>query len=461
MAKTTKRDEEPLYLGVDVGATKILAGLVQADGNVLTRKRLPTPRNGTPEETLEAICLAMEGVLAKADKRWGGIDTVGLAVPGVVEPDEGAVVVTPNMNLSGLEVVAVLEERFGVDVVLGNDANLGTLGETWLGAARNAHSAVGIFVGTGIGGGLVIDGKLVRGYREAAGEIGHIVMQPGGLVCGCGNRGCFETLASRLAIEREIRKGIAKGRQTIITQLVEDADGPIKGKVLKKALKQADDLVTEVMSEASKILGYACLSVRHLIDPEVIVLGGGVIEACDFFIMPIVEEIVAADALPGARAGGRVLESELGDDAILLGAVALALGFGVDGPVRASELPLPDYPRIEYVASGEVSVGGRVFKSDIYIRGDGKVKKRNVKTAKQRYETSHKIGPEELEKVCKGRPDLVIIGTGHSAMVRLTKKGEAFLRERNIRLEMWPTPEALRAYNRADGRKAALIHVTC
>ena len=365
------------------------------------------------------------------------------------------------MNLSGLQVVAPLEERFEVEVALGNDANLGTLGETWLGAARSAHSAVGIFVGTGIGGGLIVGGRLVRGQREAAGEIGHIVMQPDGLLCGCGNRGCFETLASRLAIEREIRKGIAEGRETIITRLVDDIEGPIKGKVLKKALKQADELVTEVMREASKILGYACLSVRHLIDPDVIVLGGGVIEACGAFIMPIVQKIVAADALPGARAGGRVVESELGDDAILLGAVALAMGFGADSPVRASELPLPHYPKIDYAAFGEVSVGGRVFKSDVYIRGDGKAKKRNVKMAKRRYETSHKIGPEELEKVCKGRPEIVIIGTGHSAMACLTTKGEKFLNERGIRFELWPTPQALRAYNRASGRKAALIHVTC
>ena len=129
---------------------------------------------------------------------------------------------------------------------------------------------------------------------------------------------------SRTAIERDIREAVEAGRETVLTDLLDGDLERIKSKALKRALKKGDDLVTEVMRRASEVLGYACLTVRHLLDPEVIVLGGGVMEACGKFIMPIVEEVMASDALPGATSGGKVVRSELEDDAGVLGAAALA-----------------------------------------------------------------------------------------------------------------------------------------
>ena len=145
---------------------------------------------------------------------------MGVAIPGVVDPELGRIVVTPNMTLTGVALGSHLEARFHVPVALGNDCNLGALGETWLGSARRASSALGIFVGTGIGGGFVRKGKLWRGAREAAGEIGHIVMQIGGPKCGCGNHGCLEALASRTAIENQLRAAVGAGRQTVLTELL-------------------------------------------------------------------------------------------------------------------------------------------------------------------------------------------------------------------------------------------------
>ena len=218
-------------------------------------------------------------------------------------------------------------------VAVGNDVNLGTLGEKWLGAARGAGSVVGIFVGTGIGGGVIVDDHLVRGAREAAGEIGHIVMLPGGPRCGCGNRGCLEAVASRSAIEREIRKAVRAGGKSTLSKLLRRDKTPIKSKPLWRALKAKDPIVTDIMRRAAQFLGYACLTVRHLVDPDVIVLGGGVIEACGDFVLPIVQKIVASDALPGARRGGEIVESKLGDDAVALGAVAIAQELIGESPV--------------------------------------------------------------------------------------------------------------------------------
>ncbi len=222
-------------------------------------------------------------------------------MPGVVEPKSGNVVVTPNMGLTGVSIGSHLESCFRVPVAIGNDGNLAAYGEAWLGSARRARSALGIWVGTGIGAGFVQNGKMWRGARESAGEIGHIVMQIGGPVCGCGNHGCLEALASRTAIERDIRAALAAGGTSKLAEISGGDLSVIRSGAIRKALKAEDPLVTGILHRAAETLGYACLTVRHLIDPEVIVLGGGVIEACSEYMMPILENIVGSDRLPGAR----------------------------------------------------------------------------------------------------------------------------------------------------------------
>ncbi len=317
-------ESERLYLGIDVGGTKVQASVVRESGEILARQRCQTPRNEEPERELDAIESAIDDVLAAAKTQLKDVHAIGIAIPGVVAPKEGRIVVTPNMNLGGVDIGEHLRRRFGVPVAMGNDCNLGAMGECWLGAARDAKSMFAILVGTGIGGGFVRKGKLWRGAREAASEIGHIVMQIGGPLCACGNRGCLEALASRTAIERDIRQAIGDGRTSVVTDLTDGNLTVVRSRVLRKALKAGDAVVTEVMRRAAEVLGYACLTVRHLIDPEVIVLGGGVLEACGDFIVPVVRQIIDADRLPGAREGGRIVVSALGDDAVVLGAVALA-----------------------------------------------------------------------------------------------------------------------------------------
>ncbi len=319
-----EQESEWIYLGVDVGGTKVQASVVRESGDILARQRHKTPRNDSPESELAAIESVIEDVLSDAKKRISDIQALGIAIPGVVVPKEGRIVVTPNMNLSGIGIGEHLRQRFGVPVAVGNDCNLGALGECWLGAARNATSAFAILVGTGIGGGFVRRGKLWRGARKAASEIGHIVMEIGGPTCACGNRGCLEALASRTAIERDIRQAVSAGQSSVVTELTGGNLDAIRSRILRKSLKRGDGLVTQVMRRAAEVLGHACLTVRHLIDPEIIVLGGGVVEACGRFVLPIVQEIVDADRLPGARPGGGVVASALGDDAVVLGAVALA-----------------------------------------------------------------------------------------------------------------------------------------
>ena len=459
-SKADSAASKALYLGIDVGGTKIQASLITQAGAILSRHRCPTPREGGPEKVLEAVIAAAEETMESESIARDRLTAVGLAIPGVVDPDKGFVVVTPNMSLTGISVGPHLEEYFGVPVALGNDCNLGALGESWLGSGRGTSSSIAILVGTGVGSGIVRDGKLWTGAQESAGEIGHIVMEIGGPKCGCGNLGCLEALASRTAIERGIREGIEAGRTTVLTELLEGDLSLIRSSSLRRALEANDELVTEVMQKASEVLGHGFLTVRHLIDPEVIVLGGGVAEACSNFMLPIIQGILDSDQLTGAHEGGLVL-SALGDDAVVLGAAALAATKAGLSPFEPQNAVRPKYPEIGEATFGEIAVGKKTHAGDIVIRVDGKVKKRKKDAVKERHGTSHVVDAKELSRVCRGGPEVVFVATGHQGQMALNEEGEAFLSQRRIRLEVNPTPELAAAYNACSDRKAALIHVTC
>jgi glucokinase len=454
-----KAVRERLYLGVDIGGTKLQASLVAESGTILGRQRQTTPRTGGPEQVLAGVEAVMKTVLEEAKLETTDLSAIGVAVPGVVDPTTGNVVMTPNMSLTGVAIGGHLETCFRVPVAIGNDGNLGAYGEAWLGSARKAKSALGIWVGTGIGAGFVQKGKIWRGARESACEIGHIVMQIGGPVCGCGNHGCLEALASRTAIERDIRAALAAGGASKLTEISGGDLSVIRSGAIRKALKAEDPLVTGILHRAAETLGYACLTVRHLVDPEVIVLGGGLIEACSEYMMPILENIVGSDRLPGARDGGHVLLSALGDDAVVLGAVALARRLVGRSPFEKKYRVEPTYPEISRFSFGEIVVGKKAFDGDIYIQVSGKVKSRGKEFAAREGDAAQEIGAKELEEVCKGGPEVLFVGCAKAGEVRLTEQAQRFLAQRSIRCEVRSAVQLVDDYNRSKRRKAALIHV--
>jgi glucokinase len=284
-------------------------------------------------------------------------------------------------------------------------------------------------------------------------------MQIGGPQCGCGNHGCLEALASRLAIERDIRKAVESGRPTRLTELLNGDLTQIRSGALRKALEAKDEVVTEVVQRAADVLGYACLTVRHLLDPEVIVLGGGVVEACHAFILPVVQGIIAADRLPGARDGGQVVLSALGDDAVVLGAVALAARHVGRNPFKKKYYTAPSYPAIVFQRAGEVLVGTWNYTEDVYIRVNGRIKKRG-KPADPAHDNSHLVAVAEIEKVCKGGPNVLFVGTGTRGQLQLSGEARQYLEQRAIHYQALPTAEAVAAYNRSPQRKAAMLHVS-
>jgi glucokinase len=318
--------ENRYFAGIDIGGTKIAVGLASSAGRLAGRVKSSTPKHSSPTKIVRLIRDMLVGLLHDCDLDKRDLSGIGIGIPGLVDSAKGRIIHTVNMNLSGAELRKPLEKTYKVKVTLGNDVNLGILGEQWLGAARKARNVAGLFIGTGIGGGVIVNNGLLTGAHGAASELGHMIIQADGPKCSCGNSGCLEALASRWAMERDIRQAITKGRKTIVTKLLERKSDTIKSKILRKALQKDDPLVTEILTAAARCLGIACISLRHIYDPEIIVLGGGVIEACGDFMLPIIRKTAQRDRLFEGVDDCGICSSQLGDDAVILGGVALAKG---------------------------------------------------------------------------------------------------------------------------------------
>jgi glucokinase len=322
------------FVTIDVGGTKVLGAACTEDGQILARSKEKTER-GSNSSALTQIERVIGNVLQAASLKPEEIGGYALGVPGVVDTATGHVVSTPNAPLSDTPLGNIVSERWGAPALINNDVNLGVLGEYWKGAAKGSESAYGIFVGTGIGGGLVLDGKLIEGFRSLGGEIGNLIVpldadEIAGMLTKKHTH--LEDLCSRTAIENQLRHAILReGKKSILTEIVGDKKlERIRSKALKEALKRGDALVTDVLKRASFLLGLTTCSVLHIVDPEYIVFGGGVIEACGDFMLPLIEKTARKVAMPGTGKPLHIVRSALGDDAINLGGVAL---------LRAANLP--------------------------------------------------------------------------------------------------------------------------
>ncbi len=311
-----------IFIGIDIGGTKIATGLVNPSGKILAKIKISTPPKVSRSVIYKTITNLVDDLITQNDLSIKEIGGIGIGIPGIVDIDENKILAAPNIDMAGLAISQSLSKIFKVKVAAGNDVNLGLLGEQWLGAAKNLHHVIGLFPGTGIGGAIIVNGKLFIGAQGAAAELGHMIMETDGPLCSCGNQGCLEALASRWAIERDIRQAIKKGKKTILANKI-SSNKPIKSKLLKDALKSHDPLTTKIMTNASYILGEACISLTHIFNPQVIVLGGGVVEACGDFILPIIRKTAYSDPFFKKLKRCQIVESKLGDDAVLLGAVAL------------------------------------------------------------------------------------------------------------------------------------------
>lgn len=304
-----------LVFAVDLGGTHLRAALVDGAGKIHTHLKRHTPKENSPEVLVEA--------LASVADEWRGdhgpIIGASVMVPGAVDRAQAVVLSAPNLpSLINFGLKAVLQERLGWPVFLENDANAAAVGEMWLGAARGCRDVVSVTLGTGVGGGMVLGGKLWRGAHGAAGEIGHTTVDPfSGLKCKCGNTGCLELFASATAIVRMARESLKQFPQATLS-----AENLTAEKVYD-AGREGDELALSVFRRAGKYLGIGLANLTSLIDPEIIVINGGVVNGWDLFAADMYQEVEERGFQATAKQV-RIARAECGDNAGLLGAARLA-----------------------------------------------------------------------------------------------------------------------------------------
>jgi glucokinase len=311
-------------LGIDLGGTKVSAGVLDGDGQIVGRARAKTKAWRENDEVFSTIAQVGRTAMDRAGIDSQSLTALGIGSPGPLDPDTGYIIDSANLNFDNFPLGPRLAEEFGCPVVLANDVDAGTYGEFRAGAARGTSDVLGVFVGTGIGGGIIANGKLYHGFSKNAGEIGHIVIRAGGPKCNCGARGCLEALASRTAISKDIRRAIRRGRRTIVTKLLSKKAESIPSTTIKKAFKKGDPVVTKIVSRAAEHIGIALGSMVNLLGPEIIVLGGGVIEALHDDMIDVIEKAARTVAFEYSMRGVRIVKCELGDDAGIIGAAMLA-----------------------------------------------------------------------------------------------------------------------------------------
>jgi len=305
-----------LVFAVDLGGTHLRAALVDHAGTIHKQIKRHTPRDESPDAVVHALaCIAND---------WRGGDHgpiigASVMVPGAVDSGQAVVLSAPNLpSLINFGLKAVLQERLGWPVVLENDANAAAIGEMWLGAARGCKDVVSVTLGTGVGGGVVLGGKLWRGAHGSAGEIGHTTVDPfSGLKCKCGNTGCLELFASATAIVRMARESLSEFPPAALS------GDDLTAEKVYEAGRSGDELALTVFKRAGKYLGIGLANLMSFIDPEIIVISGGVVNGWDLFAADMYQE-VSDRAFRATAQQVKIARAECGDNAGLLGAARLA-----------------------------------------------------------------------------------------------------------------------------------------
>lgn len=305
--------------GVDIGGTNIRVGIVDDNNAVTDVDEVSTPTDGP-----EAVVAAIAEVIDDLD---GDIAAVGVGAPGPV--NDGVVQTAPNLTgwSDPVPLARHLVDEVGVPVTVGNDANVGAVGEWVAGAARGARFVLGVWAGTGVGGGLVLDGRPYEGAFGGAGEFGHMIVRAGGALCGCGRRGCVEAYAGRASLEHMVDVAVRNGEETKLLEIMEDkGKDRITSGVWAKALKKDDPLATRLIDQAVDALGIGVGSAVNLLDLDCVVVGGGLAEKLGQDLADRIHEAAKPWMLVGDTPV-RVVVAELGDDSGVIGAAELARRF--------------------------------------------------------------------------------------------------------------------------------------
>jgi glucokinase len=320
--------KQTAVVGVDLGGTNFRLALVSAEGEILGRREGATASLPTQKELLSTLAARLEACARDAGEQGFAVAGVGVGVPGRLLAHEGRIIFSPNLRvLDNLDLASRLQDLVGLPVFLENDANLFALGEHWRGAGRGHRQMLGITLGTGVGGGLILNNKLWPGAEGAAAEIGHITIEPDGKKCNCGSRGCLETLASGTWAVAWVKEQLGQGAASWLRELWETAPEDITGETLVTAAQQGDPLGLRAFERVGRGLGQAIAAVVHLLGLSRVVIGGRFARAWDQFIPALTAELHRRLTMFPPEAVS-LAPAQLGDDAGLMGAARLAWDAG-------------------------------------------------------------------------------------------------------------------------------------
>ena len=310
------------YLGIDVGGTKILAGLFDRSINLLAKWKIKTKADRGGDVVIDRIARAARELVEDQGLRMADIRAIGLGVPGVVI--KGRVYNAYNLHWNEVAIQSILRRRLRVPVFVDNDCNLFTLGIHRVELKGKPDTMAGVFLGTGFGGGLIINGQLFRGHNFAAGEFGQMTIDKNGLKTAHSFRGSLESLASRTGIVRALRKAVLEGEETMLQEELGPHLTGVRSRHLRIALAKRDPLAKRIVKQAAEDTGIGVAAIISAIGPEYVMINGGVIEALHKAMLPVIRKTVAAHVLPGTMDGIKIEVSKLGDDGGIHGAAIFA-----------------------------------------------------------------------------------------------------------------------------------------
>lgn len=294
----TRIGDKRWVIGVDLGGTNIVVGILPidgGDGEVLALKNEPTEAQRGAKFVVDKIVMLIEEARAEIVSKFGGTRSdfagVGIGSPGPLNRPTGTVINTPNLGWRNFPLRDLIGNAVNLPAVLDNDANCATYGEWWLGAGRNVDTLIGLTLGTGIGGGIVLNGEIFHGVSDSAGEIGHMTIEANGRKCPCGNYGCLEAYASGPAIARRAIEGLDAGAESLLTDLARGELENITAATVYEAVIHGDPYANEVMRETAKFLGAGVANVINIFNPDMVVISGGVTKAGDHLFVPLRSEV--------------------------------------------------------------------------------------------------------------------------------------------------------------------------
>lgn len=311
-------------IGIDFGGTKVLAGVVNTTtGELVATSKKKTKQASEQQQLLRKLTIVIDEAVEEAGLDFDSIESIGIGVAGMVDREKGILLSGVNIGANNLKIAEPLIDHYGIPVKLGNDVEVATLGEMHFGAGKKCENLVCVFVGTGIGSGIVHDGMIYHGVSGTAGEIGHTVLFPDGRLCNCGGLGCLEAYASRMAIARQVVAGIKRGVSSSVAGEIDENKGLLRSRTLAQAVVDGDPLVTRAVIDAAKYLGVGLATIVNFYNPERIILGGGLVEEVGLYFNVAVEELQQR-TLPIPAKTLNVKKAKLGDFAGIIGAAMLS-----------------------------------------------------------------------------------------------------------------------------------------